>query len=114
MRPITSVSKKKILNDKTFVAPADSTRQGTGILELPKHTQASKSVNTVDIHRTATADAFSAASPESKSRIQFILDTNKRVEDHRAGLVQVQLVSLHLRLLCWVLGTPTINMEGFI
>ena len=77
-----------------------------------QHTQAGQGVDTVNVHRTATADTLSATSPESQSGVHLVLDADQRIQHHRAGLVQVQRVSLHLRLLGGLIGVPAVDMEG--
>lgn len=78
------------------------------------HTQARQRVDTVNVHCAATANAFSAASPESKSRVDLVLDPDKRVEHHGSGLVQVEGVGLHLRLAGGLVGVPSVDLEGLL
>ena len=46
---------------------------------------ASKCVSSVDVHRTASADAFSARTTKSQRRIEFILDFDKSIKNHRTA-----------------------------
>jgi hypothetical protein len=77
-----------------------------------QHTQTSQRVDSVDVHRTATADTLTAASSEGKRRVDFIFNTDQSVEHHGTGLVQVQRVRLHARLRGGLVGVPSVDMEG--
>ena len=77
------------------------------------HTQTSKSVDSVDVHGTTTADALSTASSKCQGGIHFIFDPDECIQHHRTGLVQVQSVALHFRLRGWLIWIPAVNMEGF-
>lgn len=76
-----------------------------------KHTQASQGVDTVNVHRTATADTLSAASPEGQGGVHLVLYPDERIEHHGPGLVQIQLVGLHGGLLGGLVGVPAVDME---
>lgn len=76
-----------------------------------EHTQASESVDTINVHRTATADTLSATSPESQGGVDLVLDTDERIEHHGTGLVQIQLIGLHLGLLGGSIGVPAVDLE---
>ena len=76
------------------------------------HTQASQSVDTVNVHGTATTDALTARSSEGQSRVEFVLDPDESVEHHRTGLVQVELVVLHSGLLARLVRVPAVDLEG--
>lgn len=76
-----------------------------------KHTQASKGVDTIDVHRTATADTLTATPSEGQGGVDFVLDPNERIQHHGAGLGQVQFVGLHLGLLGRSIGAPAVNLE---
>lgn len=56
------------------------------------HTQTGESVDTVNVHRTATADTLAATPSEGQSRVDLVLDTDERIQHHGSGLVQVELV----------------------
>ena len=75
------------------------------------HTQASERVLAVDVHGTATADTFTAASSEGESRVQFVLDADDGVQHHRAGLVQIDGVALHVRLFARGIRVPSVDLE---
>jgi hypothetical protein len=77
-----------------------------------EHTQAGKSVDTVNVHCAGTADTLSAGSAESKSRVQLVLDSDQSVQHHGAGLVEVEGVALHLGLVAGLVGVPSVDVEG--
>ena len=70
----------------------DVTAQITGCL------RAGQRVATGYIHRTGTADAFAARPAESQRRVDFILDFDKRIKNHRATTVHVYFVSIETRV----------------
>lgn len=76
-----------------------------------ERTQASKGVDTIDVHRTATADTLTATPSEGQCGVDFVLDPNECIQHHGAGLVQVQFVGLHLGLLGGSIGVPAVNLE---
>jgi hypothetical protein len=75
------------------------------------HTQASKSVDSVNVHRATSADTLSATPSEGQGGVDFVLDSDERIQHHRAGLVEVQLVGLHLGLLGGGVGIPAVDLE---
>jgi hypothetical protein len=77
-----------------------------------EHTQAGKSVDTVNVHGAGTADTLSAGSAESKSRVQLILDSDQSIQHHRTGLVEVEGVALHAGLVAGSIGVPSVDVEG--
>lgn len=74
-------------------------------------TQTSKGIDTINVHRTATADTLSAAPSEGQGGVDFVFDSNERIQHHRASLVQVQFVRLHLRLLGGAVRVPAVDLE---
>lgn len=54
---------------------------------------------TINVHGAGSADSLSARATEGQGRVEFVLDLEDRVEDHRSALVHVDLVRLHVRLL---------------
>jgi len=76
------------------------------------HTQASEGVGAVDVHGAAAADALSAAAAEGEGRVELVLDADQGVEDHGPGLVEVEGVALHARLLGRCVGVPAVDLEG--
>lgn len=60
--------------------------------------QASKGVDAIDVHGTATANALTARATERESRVHLVLDLQQGIQHHRTGAVQVNLVRLHFRL----------------
>lgn len=88
-----------------------SRTRATGPGEV-SHTQASQSILPIDVHGAATADAFSTATSEGDGGIELILDSDQGIQDHRAGLVQVEGVGLKARLLAGCIGVPSVNLEG--
>ena len=75
-------------------------------------TQTRQRVDTINVHCAATANALSAASPESEGRVHLVLDPDKRVQHHGSGLVQVEGVGLHLGLGRGLIGVPAVDVEG--
>ena len=76
------------------------------------HTETRKGVLAVDVHRAATADTLSATPSEGQGRVQLVLDADERIEHHGAGLVEIEGVRLHARLLAGRLGVPAVDREG--
>lgn len=74
--------------------------------------QAGQGVDTVDVHGAATADTLTATPPESKGRIDLVLNADERIQHHRSGLVQVEGVRLHLGLRGRLIGVPSVDVEG--
>lgn len=75
-------------------------------------TQASKSVDTVDVHGARSANTLSAGAAESEGWVDLVLDANERIQHHRSGLVEIQGVCLHLWLLGWSVWVPSVDVEG--
>lgn len=75
-------------------------------------TQACQGVLAIDVHGTATADTLTAASSESQSRVELVLDANNGIQDHRSSLVQVDGVALKTRLDGRGIGVPSVDLEG--
>lgn len=77
-----------------------------------QHTQAGQSVDSINVHRAASADTLAAAPPEGQGGIDLVLYADQRIQHHRARLLQIQLVRLHLGLLGRLVGVPAVDMEG--
>lgn len=77
-----------------------------------QRTQAGEGVDTINVHGTATADTLTAGATEGEGGVLLVLYPNEGIEHHGAGLVQVQLVGLHSRLLARGVRVPTVNLEG--
>ena len=77
-----------------------------------ERTQAGKSVDTVNVHGAGTADTLSAGSAESKSGVQLVLDSDQSIQHHGTGLVEVESVALHARLVAGGIGVPSVDVEG--
>lgn len=75
-------------------------------------TQASKGVDTVNVHGARSADTLTARSSESKSWIDLVLDANESIQHHRTGLVQVKSVRLHAWLGGWLIRVPSVDVES--
>lgn len=93
----------QILDHKHVRQRSDGSRR-TG-LDLRQTRQA---VAAVDVHRARAADPFAAAPPEREARVHLVLDLDERVEDHRAAVLEVDLVLLQLGLLRAV-GAPPVD-----
>lgn len=92
--------------------PKASACAGIRLLSPKILTQASKSVDSVNIHGARSANAFSAGSAESKSWVDLVLNANERIQHHRSGLVEIQGICLHLWLLRWSVWVPSVDVEG--
>lgn len=77
-----------------------------------KRTQAGQGVDTVNVHGAATADTLTAGAAEGEGGILLVLYPNEGVEHHGAGLVQVEVIGLHGRLLARGIRVPTVDLEG--
>lgn len=73
--------------------------------------QACQGVLAVDVHGTASTDALSATPPEGQGRILLVLDLDQSIEDHGAGLVEVDGVGLQLGLLGRGIRVPSVDLE---
>lgn len=73
--------------------------------------QACQGVLAVDVHGTASTNALSAAPPEGQRRILLVLDLDQGVQDHGAGLVEVDGVGLQPRLLGRGIRVPSVDLE---
>lgn len=76
------------------------------------HTQASQCVDSVNVHRAASADSLSATSSEGQGGVNLVLDANERVQHHGSRLVQVEGVGLHAGLLGGLIRVPSVDLEG--
>ena len=81
----------------------------SGVRDLAK---AGERVGAVDVHRARAADALAARAAEGERRVHLVLHLDQRVEHHRAALVHIHLVVLHLRLGARV-RVPAIDGESF-
>jgi hypothetical protein len=61
-------------------------------------TQTGQCVDTINVHRTTSANSLSATPSECQGRVDFVLDPDQCVQHHGSGLVQIELVRLHLGL----------------
>ena len=77
-----------------------------------ERTQAGKSVDTVNVHGAGTADTLSATAAESEGGVELVLDSDQGVEHHGAGLVKVEGVALHARLVAGSIGVPSVDVES--
>lgn len=74
--------------------------------------QACQGVLAVDVHGTASANALSATPSEGQGRILLVLDLDQSIQDHGAGLVEVDGVGLQLGLLGRGIRVPSVDLEG--
>lgn len=79
---------------------------------VTRHTQAGQSVDTVNVHGTATTDTLTAGSAESQGRVKLVLYPDEGVQHHGPGLVEVELVVLHGGLLARLVRVPAVDLEG--
>jgi len=75
--------------------------------------QASKCVDTINIHSTTPTNSLPTTPSESQGRINLVFDSDQSIQHHRARLVQIERVRLHAWLLAWLIGIPTVDVEGF-
>jgi len=66
---------------------------------LVDSTKTSQSIDSINVHGTATADTLSATSSEGKGAVHFVLNFNKGIQNHGTTGIQVDLVCLQVRLL---------------
>ena len=83
-----------------------------GLEEVCAHTKAREVVLAVDVHGAGTADTLTATPPEDEGGILLVLDLEKGVKHHLAGLVEVEFVALEVGLLCGVVGVPAVDLES--
>jgi hypothetical protein len=76
-----------------------------------QRTKTSQCVDAVNVHGTTSANSLSATPPKCQSRVDLVLDPDQCVEHHGSGLVEVELVRLHLWLGGWLVGVPSVNVE---
>jgi hypothetical protein len=76
--------------------------------------QASQRILSVDIHGTTPTDSLPARPSESQRGVHLVLNLDKRIQNHRSSLVQVDLVRLELWLLLWMFWVPSVDFELFL
>lgn len=62
------------------------------IHEGMKRTQASQSVDTVDVHGARSADTLTTTPSEGQGGVDLILDPDQRIQHHGTRLVQIESV----------------------
>jgi hypothetical protein len=82
------------------------------LIEWGVHTQAGEGVDTVNVHRAGTTNTLTARSAESQGRVKFVLYPDESIEHHGSGLVEVEVVGLHLGLLAGLVGVPAVDLES--
>lgn len=75
-------------------------------------TETRKRIDAVNVHRAASANTLTATPSEGQCGIHLVLDPDQRIQHHRACLVEVQGVRLHLWLFRWIIWRPSVNVEG--
>lgn len=75
-------------------------------------TQAGQRVHAVNVHGTATTDTLSATPAEGQGWVQLVLNPHQCVENHRPGLVEIEGVGLHTRLLGGRVRVPSVDLEA--
>lgn len=75
--------------------------------------QTSQSVGTTNIHGTRSTNTFSARSSKRQGGILFVFDFQKGIQNHGSTLIQIHLISLHLRLHLRGIWVPAVNLELF-
>jgi hypothetical protein len=54
--------------------------------------RARQPVRAVGIHGTGAADAFAARTAKGEGRIDFVLDPDQNVQNHRSAVVEIDIV----------------------
>lgn len=80
-------------------------------MESGKHTQTSQRINSINIHGTASTDTLPTTPSKRERRVNLILDSDQRIQHHGSGLVEVQSVLLHARLVRGRVWVPTVDAE---
>jgi hypothetical protein len=75
-------------------------------------TKTSQCVDTINVHRTTSANTLTATPSECQSRVHLVLDPDQCIQHHGSSLVQIERVRLHLGLRCWLIWVPSVNVEG--
>lgn len=78
-------------------------------IRMDRHTKTRKGVLSVDVHGTASANTFTAASSESERRVDLVLDSDQGIQNHGSSLVKINCIVLHSRFLLGGVGVPSIN-----
>lgn len=73
--------------------------------------EAGKRVLTIDVHSARAANTFTAGSSQSQGGVDFVLDLDESVEDHRTAGAEINLILLHVWLLAWLIGVPAVDRE---
>src|SRR5439155_5344305 len=71
---------------------------------------AGQAVLAVHVHRTGAANTLAAGAAEGQGGIQLALDLDQRIQNHRPGLVEIDLVGIHARVLAAV-GIVAVDVE---
>ena len=74
-------------------------------------TQTGEGVLAVNVHGARAANALSARPSKGQSGVHLVLNLDKRIENHRPRLVQVDFVALELGLLLRLVWVPSVDFE---
>jgi len=80
-------------------------------INLVDELSAGERISAVDVHGTAATNTFATRAAEGKRRIDLVFDLDQRVENHRPAGVEIDLVTVHTRILV-IVRAPAINREG--
>ncbi|QTK80385.1 hypothetical protein AT6N2_C2837 [Agrobacterium tumefaciens] len=69
---------------------------------------AGERIGTVDIHRAGTTNAFAAGTAQRQRRVDIILDVEKRIENHRPAIIDIDVKGVDTRVLA-VIRVPAID-----
>jgi len=75
-------------------------------------TEASQSIDPINVHSAATTNTLSATPSEGQSRVNLVLDSNQRIQHHGPSLIQIQCVRLHARLRRRLIWVPSVDVES--
>ena len=67
-----------------------------------------------DIHGAGATDSLPAGPPEGQTGVHLVLDLDQSVQNHRAAVVQINLVILHLGLASRLLRVKSVDGEGLL
>src|SRR5690606_2607692 len=79
-------------------------------LALINALRAGKRVPAINIHGAGTANAFAAGTAESQRLIDFVLDLDEGVENHRPAFVEIDFIGVDARIGI-VIRRPAIDAE---
>lgn len=83
-----------------------------GPLHVIEALQAGQRVGAINVHCARAANALTAGAAKRQSRIDFVLDLNEGIENHRPTSRTINPVSIKPRI-ARLLGIPTVDLNLF-